>query len=163
MSKYDMSEALYAQAKDIVVPRRRSFAIPALVALAGVAMLVANSAMSATADNANLKSAIILFGATFIIVGIILALLRRTGEPYHKEDGCFLNKKELKFYKERSSEIRDLVKRGDFATLRSLREDGVSAVTVVMYTSPRSEFCAAQVFEYYDMEMRPTSDLIVKS
>jgi hypothetical protein len=44
-----------------------------------------------------------------------------------------------------------------------LPEDGISAVTVVLYTSPRSGFCAAQVFEYEDMEMLPTSDLVVKS
>ena len=60
-------------------------------------------------------------------------------------------------------EIRDLVKRADFTTLQQLSEDGVSAVTVVLYTSPRSGFCAAQVFEYEDMEILPTSDLVVKS
>lgn len=70
---------------------------------------------------------------------------------------------QLKFYKERSSEINDLVKRGDFTTLQALPEDGVSAVTVVLYTSPRSSFTVAQVFEYEEMEMRPTSDLVMKA
>ena len=88
--------------------------------------------------------------------------MRQSGEPYHLQDGCFMAKKELKFYKERNMEIRDLVKRADFTTLQQLQEDGVSAVTVVLYTSARSGFCAAQVFEYEEMEMRPTSDLVVK-
>jgi hypothetical protein len=75
------------------------------------------------------------------------------------QDGCFLKREELKFVKERSSMVRDLVCKGDFATLRSLPDDGVSAVTVVVYSSPRSGFCAAQVFEYVDMELQAVGDI----
>lgn len=164
MAKYDICEALYAKADGIIVPRRRSMALPAVVVAVGVAMLVINALLiEATVSNSNLKSVLVLFGAVFIVVGVVYALLRQSGEPYHLQDGCFLAKKELKFYKERNMEIRDLVKRADFTTLQQLSEDGVSAVTVVLYTSPRSGFCAAQVFEYEDMEMRPTSDLVVRA
>ena len=153
MAKYDFCEALYAKANGIVAPRRRSMVLPATVVAVGVAMLVINALLiEATVSNSNFKSALVLFGAIFIVVGAVYALIRQSGEPYHLQDGCFLAKKELKFYKERNMEIRDLVK----------REDGVSAVTVVLYTSARSGFCAAQVFEYEEMEMRPTSDLVVK-
>ena len=51
------------------------------------------------------------------------------------------------------------MRKGDFATLRSLPDDGVSAVTVVVYSSPRSGFCAAQVFEYVDMELQAVGDI----
>ena len=163
MAKYDFCEALYAKANGIVAPRRRSMVLPATVVAVGVAMLVINALLiEATVSNSNFKSALVLFGAIFIVVGAVYALIRQSGEPYHLQDGCFLAKKELKFYKERNMEIRDLVKRADFTTLQQLQEDGVSAVTVVLYTSARSGFCTAQVFEYEEMEMRPTSDLVVK-
>ena len=164
MAKYDSCEALYDKTEGIIAPRRLSMALPAVVVAVGVAMLVINALLiEATVSNSNLKSALVLFGAVFIVVGVVYALLRQSGEPYHLQDDCFLVKKELKFYKERNKEIRDLVKRADFTTLQQLSEDGVSAVTVVLYTSPRSGFCAAQVFEYEDMEILPTSDLVVKS
>lgn len=164
MSKYDMCEAMYALSHGAVVARRRSMVAPVAIVLMGVALLATNVlVVDGSAENTNLKSAIVLFGAMLVVVGVIYALMRRSGDPFLVADGCFLNKKELKFFKERSSEVRDLVKRGDFTTLHKLQEDGVSAVTVVIYTSPRSGFCAAQVFEYEDMEMRPTSDLVMKA
>ena len=164
MAKYDICEALYAKSDGIVVPRRRSMLLPAAIVAVGVVIIVVNAFfVEATVSNSNLKSALVLFGAVFIVLGVVYALMRQAGEPYHLQDDCFLAKKELKFYKERNKEIRDLVMRADFATLQLLPEDGISAVTVVLYTSPRSGFCAAQVFEYEDMEMLPTSDLVVKS
>ncbi len=159
MSKYDMCEAMYALTQGVVEPRRRSLLPPLVVATAGVAMFATNLFIEPTADNADLKSAIVLFAAIFVVVGVVYAMVRRAGRPFHTKDGCFLSKKEYKFFKERKAEVVDLVKRGDFATLRSLPTDGVSAVTVVIYTSPQSNFCAAQVFEYEEMEMHPATEL----
>ena len=164
MKNYDMCEALYALPNGVVVPRRKPVALPLLVAIAGVALLVANFMLPALAENANLKSALVLFGVAFVLIGGLVGVMRLSGRscaPWHVKDGCFLKKKELKFVKERSSMVRDLVRKGDFATLRSLPDDGVSAVTVVVYSSPRSGFCAAQVFEYEELQLLPTSDLKV--
>ena len=164
MAKYDMCEAMYSMMKGVVEPRRRSMAAPALIAALGVALLLVNGFLIENAvDNSNLKSALVLFGVTLLIVGIVYAIVRQSGAPYHLQDRCFLCKKELKFYKERREEVVDLVKRADFTTLQQLPEDGVSAVTVVLYSSPRSGFCAAQVFEYEEMEMHPASDLIIRA
>ena len=164
MAKYDMCEAMYDMLGGVVEPRRRSMTVPALIVALGVALLLINGFLIENAvDNANLKSALVLFGAIFIASGVIYALLRQSGAPFHVQDGCFLCKRELKFYKERSHEVVDLVERADFTTLQQLPEDGVSAVTVVLYTSPRSSFCAAQVFEYEEMEMCPASDLVIKA
>ncbi len=159
MSKYDMCEAMYALTHGVIVPRRRSLLPPLAVVAVGVVMFVANLFIEPTADNANLTSAIVLFAAIFVVVGVVYTMVRRTGRPFHAKDGCFLSKKEYKFFKERKAEVVDLVKRGDFATLRCLPTDGVSAVTVVMYTSPQSNFCAAQVFEYEEMEIHPATEL----
>ena len=164
MSKYDMCEALYALPGGVVVKRRKPIAMPAALLVAGVALLVINSQIEASAEMMNLKSALVLFGAVMAVVGVVILVLRMmggAGAPYHAADGCYLKCKELKFNKEKSAQLRDLVNRGDFTTLRSLPEDGVSAVTVVMYTSPRSGFCAAQVFEYFELELRAVSQLRV--
>lgn len=164
MSKYDMCEALYALPGGVVVKRRKPIAMPAALLVAGVALLIINSQIEASAEMMNLKSALVLFGAVMAVVGAVILALRMmggAGAPYHAADGCYLKCKELKFNKEKSAHLRDLVNRGDFTTLRSLPEDGVSAVTVVMYTSPRSGFCAAQVFEYFELELRAVSQLRV--
>ena len=164
MSKYDMCEALYALPGGVVVKRRKPIAMPTALLVAGVALLIINSQIEASAEMMNLKSALVLFGAVAAVVGAVILALRMmggTGAPYHAADGCYLKCKELKFNKEKSAQLRDLVNRGDFTTLRSLPEDGVSAVTVVMYTSPRSGFCAAQVFEYFELELRAVSQLRV--
>lgn len=164
MSKYDMCEALYALPGGVVVKRRKPIAMPAALLVAGVALLIINSQIEASAEMMNLKSALVLFGAVAAVVGAVILVLRMmggAGAPYHAADGCYLKCKELKFNKEKSAQLRDLVNRGDFTTLRSLPEDGVSAVTVVMYTSPRSGFCAAQVFEYFELELRAVSQLRV--
>ena len=164
MSKYDMCEALYALPGGVVVKRRKPIAMPAALLVAGVALLIINSQIGASAEMMNLKSALVLFGAVAAVVGAVIMALRMmggAGAPYHAADGCYLKCKELKFNKEKSAHLRDLVNRGDFTTLRSLPEDGVSAVTVVMYSSPRSGFCAAQVFEYFELELRAVSQLRV--
>lgn len=164
MSKYDMCEALYALPGGVVVRRRKPIAMPAALLVAGVALLIINSQIEASAEMMNLKSALVLFGAVAAVVCAVILALRMmggAGAPYHAADGCYLKCKELKFNKEKSVQLRDLVNRGDFTTLRSLPEDGVSAVTVVMYTSPRSGFCAAQVFEYFELELRAVSQLRV--
>ena len=164
MSKYDMCEALYALPGGVVVKRRKPIAMPAALLVAGVALLIINSQIEASAEMMNLKSALVLFGAVAAVVGAVILALRMmggAGAPYHAADGCYLKCKELKFNKEKSAQLRDLVNRGDFTTLRSLPEDGVSAVTVVIYTSPRSGFCAAQVFEYFELELRAVSQLRV--
>ena len=164
MSKYDMCEALYALPGGVVVKRRKPIAMPTALLVAGVALLIINSQIEASAEMMNLKSALVLFGAVAAVVGAVIMVLRMmggAGVPYHAADGCYLKCKELKFNKEKSAHLRDLVNRGDFTTLRSLPEDGVSAVTVVMYSSPRSGFCAAQVFEYFELELRAVSQLKV--
>lgn len=161
MSNYDMREAICASS-GLVVMRRKPLIVPIVWFVVGVALLVINAMVPATMEWMNLKSAIVLLGAVFVIASAVVAIYRVMGNdraPYHTADGCFLQKKELKFAKERASYIRDLVNRGDFTTLHNLVEDGVSAVTVRLYTSPRSGFCAVQVFEYVDMELQPVSDL----
>ena len=95
------------------------------------------------------------------MVGGILALARvyGSGHPFHTAEGCFLKVEELRFAKDKSSEVARLVREGNFDALRSLSHDGVSAVTVTLFSSPSGAFRAGQAFEYMDLEMRPITDL----
>ena len=165
MSKYDMREMIYAQADGAIVPRRKSVVCPICLILVGIGLLVLNGMMEATVENGNLRSALLLFGADFGITGIIMTVVRLSGAskaPYYVKDGCFLDKKELKFTKEQKNIVIDLLRKGDFATLRSLGQSDISALTVIEYSSPKSRVVACQAFEYLELELRPVCDLMLK-
>ena len=165
MSKYDMREMIYAQAEGAIVPRRKSVVWPIGLIVVGIGLLVVNGMMDATVENGNLRSALLLFGAVFAIVGIVMVIVRLSGTskaPYCVKDGCFLDKKELKFTKEQKNIVVDLLRKGDFATLRSLEQSDVSALVVVEYSSPKSRVVACQAFEYLELELRPVCDLTLK-
>ena len=67
-----------------------------------------------------------------------------------------------KFIQEQKNIVVDLLRKGDFATLRSLKQSDVSALTVVEYSSPKCRVVACQAFEYLELELRPVSDLALK-
>ena len=162
MSKYDMCEALYALPEYHIVKRRKSLFTPVVVLLIGVALIVANSLLAGGEDLDTLSSALILFGGTFVGVGVVLLFARFSDsgfDPYHSMDGCFLKREELKFQKEQRSAVLDLLSKKDFTTLRNLPSDGISALVVIVYSSPKSGFAAAQAYEYVDLELKPVSEL----
>lgn len=162
MAKYDMCEALYALPDGKIQPRRKPIAMPLMITLAGAAMVAVNIWVLAGYDMPNLKSALVLFGWVGIMVGGAMLASRLSGKslaPYHKEDGCFLRREELKFNKDQKTTILELVGKGDFTTLRGVPSDGVSALVVEIYTSPRGKFTAAQTFESVDWEMVPVGEI----
>lgn len=162
MAKYDMCEALYALPGGDIVCRRKSITTPLAMVIAGLALLVINNFMIGELDMPNLKSTLVLFGAVFVMVGGALLFARIAGHstaPYHQKDHCYLHHEELKFNKEQKSVVLDLLNKGDFTTLRTIPSDGISALVVEIYTSPKSGFTAAQAFEYVELELRPTSEL----
>ena len=165
MSNYKLSEALYALPERIIIKRRKSLFVPIAMLLIGSALLVANSMLHSSADLDTLRSALILFGGCFACVGVVMLFLRFTDsgfDPYHKDDRCFLKREELKFQKEQKTTVLDLLSKQDFTTLRNIPSDGISALIVVLYSSPKGSFVAAQAFEYIDLELTPVSRLEVK-
>lgn len=166
MAKYDMCEALYALPGGVIAERRRSVAVPLLLTVAGAAMLVVNEFVGGSSDYSNLKSALLLFGATLVIAGGIVTAVRLfggSGIPYHTGEGCYLVRKELRFGKDKAAEVADAVRRGDFDALGAIPEAGVSAITAVLYTSKSGGFKAGQAFEYVELEVRPLCDMKVVS
>ncbi len=166
MSKYDMREALCALPDGVVIERRKTVAVPLLLLVAGAAMLVVNGLTAGSAENADMKSALVLFGIVSVLAGGIATVVRLCGAggaPYHSVDKCFLRREELKFDKERAAEVADAVRRGDFEALRAIPQGGVSAVTAVLYSSEASGFTACRAFEYVELEMRPICEMTVVS
>ncbi|MBP3317579.1 MAG: hypothetical protein J6L01_03725 [Alistipes sp.] len=165
MSKTDICKALYALPGEVVVPRRKSFLKPVMIMLVGVLFFVVNTFIPGATEYINLKSAIVLFGAVLALVGLALIVLRM-GEggvaPYHTKDCCFLKEHVLKFDKHKNTQITELINKGDFETLMNLPKDDVSAITVVVYSSPKSEFCAAQAFDYFEFELHPMCEVKVR-
>ena len=162
MSNKTICEALYALPEYHIVKRRKSLFTPVVVLLIGVALIVANSLLVGGKDLDTLSSALIIFGGTFVGVGVVLLFVRFSDsgfDPYHSVDGCFLKREELKFQKEQRSAVLDLLSKKDFTTLRNLPSDGISALVVIVYSSPKSGFAAAQAYEYVDLELKPVSEL----
>ena len=162
MAKYDMCEVMYTLPNGVIEKRRKSIVTPLAILIAGLALGAINSLITGTSDMVNIKSALVLFGAAFVMIGGAMLFARMAGHssaPYHQKDRCYLHRKELKFNKEQKSSVLDLLKKGDFTTLRNFPSDGISALLVVIYTSPKSGFTAAQAFEYIDLELHPISEL----
>lgn len=156
----DIYEALYASSDGVVVRRHKSAAVPAAMFIIGAALVVASYAAASLLPEGVL-SALGFVGGVLIFVGGIMALARvyGSGHPFHTVEGRFLKVEELHFAKDKSSEVARLVREGNFDALRSLSHDGVSAVTVTLFSSPSGAFRAGQAFEYMDLEMRPITDL----
>lgn len=166
MAKYNIEEALCLASEGAVEMRRRSLIMPIVIFLAGVVLFVINGFMEGGADTDDLKSAIVLFGAVFILLGGAMSIIRINGgsmAPWHNEELKFLKKEELKFAKEDKNRVVNLVEQQDFSTLRQLKQANISAVTVTLWTSPSGRFTAAQVFEYEELELQPISKLVVRA
>lgn len=162
MAKYDMCEAMYALPEGNIIPHKKPATIPLLIFIAGVVLLAVNGWLLSGIDVPDLKSALVLFGATFIMVGGAITCARfagRSTSPYFKNDSCFLLREELKFRKDQKQSVMELFGEGNFINLRQISSDGVSSVMVVVYSSTKSGFTIAQAFEYIDLELQPISEL----
>lgn len=157
-----MCEALYALPNSVIEPHKKPVAMPLLITILGVAILAVNGWCLKNVDMPNVKSALVLFGAVFAMVGGAVLVTRIAGSstlPYHKNDNNFLRHETLKFKKEQKAKVLELIHKGDTAALKKLPSDGISALVVEIYSSPKSGYIAAQAFEYLDLEWQPVSEL----
>ncbi|MBR6560240.1 MAG: hypothetical protein IKT75_03705 [Alistipes sp.] len=162
MAKYDMCEALYALPGSVVVPHKKPLAMPLLITVLGATLLAVNGWWLKDVDMPDVKSALVLFGAVFAMVGGAILVARLAGSstlPYHKNDNNYLRHETLKFKKEQKAKVMELINKGDTATLKKLPSDGISALVVEVYSSPKSGYTATQAFEYLDLEWQPVSEL----
>lgn len=144
--------------------RRRSVFIPVLMIALGALLFVIDSFITMSQSTDSVKISVMLLASLLVAWGLLWGIARTRGEGsyYHWGDGAFLNRKTLKFNKDKKSELLNLVNSKDFATLQALSEDEVSALVLEIYSSPKSEFCAVQLFEYAEMDFHPVSDVVIK-
>ena len=75
MDKIKICEAMYALPGEVVVRRRKSLLIPAVLLVAGVAMLVLNNIYGAGLSN-NMRSALVFLGGALALAGMITLAAR---------------------------------------------------------------------------------------
>ena len=162
MSNIDISEAIYTL-QDVKISRRRKpLTVPIVLLCLSFALFACNAFLESSVEMSNIKSALVLIAVVLLLCGGIMLLVRLSGGsdiPYHDVDECYLKREELKFNKDKRDYIATLIDRADFASLRLVKQDGVSAVTVIAYSSPKSGFYACQAFEYVELELRPISNM----
>ena len=150
MNIKDFNEAIYASSNGVVVEHRKSIIAPIVVIVVGIALFVANSLISNSAETTDLKSTLILAGAFVVGIGAILLCVRLFGAgiPYHTTDKCYLVCKQYSFAREQKGAVVKAIENCDRLALDALEESDIAGVTVLCYHSPRSKYCAMQAFAY---------------
>lgn len=159
----DFNEALCASSNGVVVERRQNIVVPVLVLLVGVALLVANYFIENGCDANNLKSALVLIGGAFALVGAALCGVRAFGggSPYHTKDNCFLVRKQYSFDRSQQENVVKAVEACDKSALDAIGESDIAGVSVICYYSPQSKFCAMQAFAYEEFVYKAKSALVI--
>lgn len=161
MDKIKICEAMYALPGEVVVRRRKPLLIPAVLFLAGAAMLVANNLYASALTN-NLSSALVFAGGSLSLAGLIVLALRLYGSegvPYYRDGRCYLQYDELYFERADRGEVVQSVREGDVRQLVSMPRARVPAVAVAIYRTADNRFAAMQAFEYAELEYKPLTDL----
>lgn len=161
MDKNKICEALYALPGGVVVKRRKSMVVPAVLFVVGAAMIVVNNIYGAELTN-NLRSAVVFTGGILAIAGMIAAAAQTFGSggvPFHKENRSYLLYEELYFDRGVRSEVMQSVDEGAVEQLFGMKHAQVPAVAVAVYRTPDNRFAAMQAFEYAELEYKPLTRL----
>ena len=161
MDKNKICEALYALPGNVVVKRRKFQLLPAVLFVAGAALIVVNNMYGADLTN-NLRSSIVFIGGIMVVAGMIMAAAQMFGSggaPFHREERCFLLYEELYFDRGIRSDVMQAVSDGDAERLLGMKRAQVPALTVALYRTPGNRFAAMQAFEYADLEYKPLTEL----
>lgn len=161
MDKAKICEAMYALPGGVVVKRRKPMLVPALLLVAGVAMLVLNNLYGASLTN-NLRSAVVFVGGALALAGMVLLAARMFGSdgvPFHKNGHCYLLYDELYFDRASRGEVMQAIAEGKAEKLLTMSHAHVPALTVALYRTPDNRFAAMQAYEYADLEYRAVTEL----
>ena len=153
MDKNKICEALYALPGNVVVKRRKFQLLPAVLFVAGAALIVVNNMYGADLTN-NLRSSIVFIGGIMVVAGMIMAAAQMFGSggaPFHREERCFLLYEELYFDRGIRSDVMQAVSDGDAERLLGMKRAQVPALG--------NRFAAMQAFEYADLEYKPLTEL----
>ena len=165
MNIKDFNEAIYASSNGVVVEHRKSIIAPVVVIAVGIALFVANSLISNSAETTDLKSTLILAGAFVVGIGAILLCVRLFGAgiPYHTADKCYLVAKQYSFSREQQGAVVEAIDACDQLALNALEESDIAGITVICYHSPRSKYCAMQAFAYDEFVYKGITELKIRN
>ena len=161
MDKNKICEALYALPAGVVVKRRKPMLLPAVLFLAGAALIVVNNIYGAGLTN-NLRSAMVFTGGILAVAGMIAAAAQTFGSggvPFHREIRSYLRYEELYFDRGARGEVMQSVEDGAVERLLGMEHAQVPAVAVAVYRTPDNRFAAMQAFEYAELEYKPLTRL----
>lgn len=161
MDKNKICEAMYALPGGVVVKRRRSQLLPAVLFLAGVALVVVNNIYGAELTN-NVRSSVVFIGGSLIVAGMVMAAIQifgAGGVPFHKDKHCYLVFEELYFDRGIRADVVQSIEDGTVDRLLGLGRAKVPALTVALYHTPDNRFAAMQAYEYADLEYKPLTKL----
>lgn len=161
MDRNKICEAMYALPGGVVVKRRKSQLLAAVLFVAGVALVVVNNMYGAELTN-NLRSSIVFVGGILVLAGMVMAAVQLFGSggvPFHKGRHCYLVFEELYFDRGVRADVVQSVEEGAIGHLLGLGRANVPALTVALYRTPDNSFAAMQAFEYADLEYKPLTKL----
>ncbi|MBO5188360.1 MAG: hypothetical protein J6B59_03615 [Alistipes sp.] len=163
MDKNMLCEALYALPSGVIVRRKKSFVMPAIVLVAGLA-LVTIYYLKLDAMSNNLSSSLILIAGGTLLIGLLMVanrLFDREGCPALAATGEKLRYVERYFPLERRAEIQRYIDEGALNRLFMASEGEVSGISVAIYHSADRKFAAMQAYEYIGFEYRPITGVKV--
>ena len=165
MNIKDFNEALYASSNGVIVERRKMSVLPTIILLVGVTLLVINAFLPNNPEANDMKSALVLIGGLATIVGTIYLAVNIFGKgtPYHKEEQCFLLRKQYAFDRALQNEVVATVEKCDKIALDAIEESDVAGVIVVCYYSPKSNYRIMQAFVYDEFTYQSVTRLYEKS
>lgn len=154
-----IDKAIYKVSEEIV-PRRKNIVIPAITALAGVALLVLSSSLDKTESNENLASSTFFFGLTVLVVGAVIMiarLMKKEGFPYHLPSRSRMTEQVNYFDATKRSLVMDLFNRNDLDGLDKLSTENPSPLMMISYRTANRKVTVMQIHEYVPHRYVPAS------
>ena len=156
MIRYEICEALYALPNGVVQPRRRSVVKPLCIALAGVAVVVAN-VMFTGFSNDTLSMLLTVVGASLMLYGLVVTMMRVAGDervPYHTPSNRYMEYRERCYSREELAELTDAIANHDTARIDNIKTSSISAITLAECSTKDGTLVAYALYEYDNYEDR---------
>ena len=158
-----IDKAIYT-ISDEIIARRKSMVIPAITALAGVALLVLSSSLGKTEGNENLASSTFFFGLTVLIVGVVimaLRIVRKSSAPYHRPSHCSMKEYVCYFDAAKRNQVMELFNCNDLNGLDKLSSENPSPLMMISYRTSNEKVTVMQIHEYVPHRYVPASATVM--